>query len=126
MEATALCPCLSPDPAIARAARREMKSMLIDESHLIVSIQNCVECGQAFLSVFTEQVDWLGGDDAQAQVLVPLTADEEHCVAGMTEVTEQALLSLQLKKSMLWWVYPTGQDPKGSWKDGPLVILPHD
>ncbi len=100
--------------------------MLIDESHLIVSIQQCSACGQVFLSIFTEQIDWQGGDDSQARVLVPISADEEKVLADMPEVTERTLMSLELKRPMLWCVHPTGQDARVMWKDGPLIILPHD
>ena len=100
--------------------------MLIDESHLIVSIQQCLLCGQGFLSIFTEQIDWQGGDDSQARGLVPVTADERKLLADMPEVTEEVLLSLGLTRPMLWWIHPSGQAAQVMWRDGPLIVLPHD
>ncbi|MBX7131300.1 MAG: hypothetical protein K1X67_01345 [Fimbriimonadaceae bacterium] len=100
--------------------------MLIDESHLIVSIQQCLLCGQGFLSIFTEQIDWQGGDDSQARVLVSIDADEVRRLVDMPDVTEEALLNPGMTRPMLWWIHPSGQEARVMWKEGPLTILPHD
>src|SRR5690242_10499318 len=38
---------------------------LIDESHFRVTIRSCPDCGQQFVSVFAETVDWEAGEDPQ-------------------------------------------------------------
>ena len=124
---TPSCPCLSPDAARARAAKRLLTGdHLIDESHLIVGIQRCVLCGQAFLSIFTELIDWQGGDDSQARVLVPVTPEEVGMFAARPDVTEDDILEMNFIRRMLWWVHPRDSAPSAYWSDGPLTILPHD
>jgi len=41
-------------------ARRalDFEAELIDESHVHVAILACGQCGQRFVSVFTETIDW--------------------------------------------------------------------
>ena len=43
----------------------KLSAELIDESHFHVMILACPQCGQQFISVFTEMIDWINGDDAQ-------------------------------------------------------------
>ena len=54
----------------------EIDSYLIDESHYIVTIRHCLKCSQKFLSVFTEMVDYVDGDDPQYRIIMPITTDE--------------------------------------------------
>ncbi len=49
---------------------------LIDESHFQVSILTCPRCTQSFIAVFTEIIDWQGGDDPQHWMLMPITGME--------------------------------------------------
>lgn len=120
------CICVDPDPAIARTAKRDLVSMLVDESHFIVSVLSCAECGQKFLSVFTEQIDWAGGDDSQARTLVPLDEDGAQQLLSQTTWDESRLLDLEISARMLVWTHPTGQTPSVVWVEGPLQIPRHD
>jgi hypothetical protein len=59
----------------ARSALTQVAE-LIDESHFHVMILACPGCTQRFLSVFTETVDWVDGDDPQYWTLLPITETE--------------------------------------------------
>jgi len=49
---------------------------LSDDPHFGVTIRHCTRCQQTFLYVFTEFVDWQGGEDDQYTDVVPLSAAE--------------------------------------------------
>jgi hypothetical protein len=57
--------CLAAKEAIRKA---QHIAGLVDESHFIVSIRRCVRCGQHFLIMFCERIDWADGDDPQTRV----------------------------------------------------------
>lgn len=73
------------DPATAAEhGRYELDTSLRDDSHFIVSIRRCKACGQKFISIFTEFVDWAHGEDDQYRTLMPLTDREaEDLVDGV-------------------------------------------
>ena len=73
--------CESCWPAAAEAAWQARRTLfrafeLIDESHFHVLILACPGCGQRFLSIFTETIDWDDGDDSQYWTLMPVTEAE--------------------------------------------------
>ena len=74
------CICLGDDSAAALEAIRKTKhiAMPVDESHFIVSIRCCVTCGQHFLSLFCERVDWADGDDPQTRVAIPVSSNSAN------------------------------------------------
>lgn len=53
-----------------------------DESHYAVRVLKCRQCGQQFVSVFTEMIDWADGDDPQYWRMLPITAEEAAGLAG--------------------------------------------
>ena len=70
------CPkCLpdSPDEAWEAGLNLQRRHALIDDSHFHVLIASCPSCGQPFLWVFSELIDWQSGDDSQGWTLMPLT-----------------------------------------------------
>ena len=62
-------------PVGGRAGLKHL-ARLIDESHLGVSIYSCAACGQEFIAIFAERVDWANGEDPQCSTLMPLTPAE--------------------------------------------------
>src|SRR5690554_2246946 len=66
----AVCACVSDDAGKAYAAlpRGEVLARLAHDDHFRVALRRCNACGQRFLSVFTELIDWNDGDDSQATV----------------------------------------------------------
>lgn len=123
------CPCMASDPLAARAAIGKAKTTdsLIDESHFIVSLLQCASCGQRFLDVFTEKIDWIDGDDSQAWMYVPISAQEAALLRSAgAKMNETFLLETKLHRRFLSVVYPSGGEKRTVWGTGPLVILPHD
>jgi hypothetical protein len=122
------CSCLSDDPDVAAKVKHKDHRFLIDTSHFSVGVYRCASCGQHFVSVFMELVDWEGGDDSMANVYVPLTAEEanglpEFSTAGDAKI---ALRAMDLTRRKLWWVKPRGKTESRYWEEGELYFKPHD
>lgn len=71
-----------PPPVEAGALGLVHAGALVDESHLIVSLRRCPACAQRFLWVFTERIDWTGGDDPQTWTILELTDEEADRLAA--------------------------------------------
>jgi hypothetical protein len=123
------CACLGEDADAALAAIRRAShtDSLVDESHFMVCILRCSACGQLFLDIFTELIDWSGGDDSQAWMYVPINDSEARWLrAAGPAADDRFLLAMKIHRRFLSRVYPRGMDPRVTWGTGPLVILPHD
>jgi len=71
------CPaCFTEDANLgwANCRRLAVEASLVDESHYIVQLRRCADCGQRYLWVFTEFVDYDKGEDAHYRQVVPVTA----------------------------------------------------
>jgi hypothetical protein len=91
------CACVSEDAAEARAAQRraEHTRVLIDESHVRISVRRCAECGRRFLACFCEYVDWADGDDPQTWVAAEVSEAEAAALESMgPEPSEEEVLAL--------------------------------
>ncbi|MGE5828154.1 MAG: hypothetical protein ACM30G_07265 [Micromonosporaceae bacterium] len=90
--------CYGADAATVWASYRDGLSeevVLVDESHLLIALRRCRRCAQAFVWIFTEAVDWDGGNDRQCRKIVPLTGDEVGALVGRRDgsrLGDQALL----------------------------------
>lgn len=123
------CACLDSDPQVARAAigSASTTDSLTDESHFMVTLLQCPVCGQCFLKIFTELIDWTNGDDSQAWMYVPISAAEAALLRSAGErVNDRFLLDMKIDRRFLSVVYPRGGEKRVQWGAGPLVILPHD
>jgi hypothetical protein len=119
--------CYGDDAEAAMAFLQNGRSpadrVIVDDSHFIVSLRHCVSCGQAFVSVFTEFVDWRGGDDAQYRDLVPVTADEAAAVLEQGEQVDLRFLgSLGEGRRRLSSDWPTGSDRRVGWRNGAFSV----
>ena len=56
---------------------------LVFEPHFIVQLRRCSECGQQFVWIFSEKVDWEGGEDAQRREIAPVNADETEALSNL-------------------------------------------
>lgn len=123
------CPTCWPTSAEeAAAARRALSTVadLIDESHFHVAIRSCKNCGQRFVSVFAETIDWADGDDPQYVTLLPVTEAEATGLLRLgSKLTEEALLALGRGRRSLHRDYPKGEAPYSYWATG-MTIGPHD
>jgi hypothetical protein len=116
--------CRSGDAEHDASAWRQERRC-IDESHLGVSLVHCQACGAQALRIFTELIDWSGGDDSQAVLIVPLSGDPGPLA---DESALAALLADLPPGPHLARVHPRGQvdPPRWEWHQGRAAILPHD
>ena len=120
------CPlCFGEDPAAASNHDLKTRSKLIDESHFDVALRRCPACGQQFVQIFTEFVDWADGDDPQYWDLLPLTAQEADALATQgTAVDLKQIEELGRHRRRLKMDHPKGQPRRVKWATGGLSIYP--
>lgn len=104
-------------------ASLDITRRLVDESHYIVKLHQCPHCQQAFVSVFSERIDWIDGEDPQDRQVMPLTSDEYQVLQHAPD--DQALYELAPQRQSLHWQFPKGADPRVAWSHG-LHRVPHD
>jgi len=116
----------SIDAALQARARLSCEVELIDESHFHVMILACPECSQRFISVFTEQIDWVEGEDPQSWTLLPITPQEVAFLSQLgSALTEPSLHALGQGRRSLRRDYPKDAGPRCFWSTG-IPVLPHD
>lgn len=124
------CVCLGNDSLAAIEAIRKAEHIaeLVDESHFIVSIRRCVRCGQHFLSMFCERVDWADSDDPQTRVAVPVSEDEvRRLQTADIAADENAILEIVAnERRFLYHDMPKGTAETLGWKTRTLFIPGHD
>ena len=124
------CICLGDDCHSAREAIRKAEHivMLVDESHFGVSILRCGRCGQYFLRLFCERVDWADGDDPQTTVAVPISGDEvQRLKTANVAADENTILEIvSNERRFLYHDMPKGAPEMLAWKRRPLFIPGHD
>jgi len=121
--------CFQASAEEAEEARNrfEIIAWLVDESHYGLSIRACPHCGQRCIDVFTEVIDWSGGDDAQYWSYLPLTFEEsEHLIARGKDVRPAEVELLGRDRRYLMVDFPTGKPKRVRWAQGPLWIGFHD
>jgi len=87
--------------------------------HFTVHATRC-GCGQAFIIVFTERVDFHGGDDTQVELAVAVSGDELSLLQTASSLT--ATLT-QLASGRQFLLKSTGQAPQ--WVAQGFSIGPH-
>ena len=124
------CICLGDDSAAALEAIRKTKHIaeLVDESHFGVSILRCVKCGQHFLSLFCERVDWADSDDPQTRMAVPVSEDEvQRLQTANIAADENVILEIVANdRRFLYHDMPKGAPETLAWKTRLLFIPGHD
>ena len=112
--------CCGEDAAEAWTAKRKHETVLLDYSHFAISIERCDSCGQAFVRIFTEFVDWEEGDDPQYWDLLPVTeAEREVLIAQAGEPDLKYLMTLGADRRHL-----KADDHGFRWAGGGLFIMP--
>ena len=102
----------------ARGGLRRVEE-LIDESHFHVMILACGHCGQRFVSVFTETIDWADGDDPQYWQLLPITeAEAAGLIRERESLGEDKLDALGPERRCLRRDYPEAAAPRVFWCTG--------
>ena len=127
---TERCACLAEEGVAAKAAIRAADDIarLVDESHFGASIRQCAQCGQHFLTLFCERVDWVDSDDPQTWVAVPVSADEaeelQHANVAADEDTILRILASE--RRFLYHDMPKGASDTLKWMTRRPFIPPHD
>jgi hypothetical protein len=121
--------CWPPDAGAAWEVSRGLTHgpRLIDESHYDVRIRACPICNQQFIAVFTEEIDWVCGDDSQDVTLLPITGEEAAALVEQREsFVETHLHGLAPRRRCLRYIDPTGgAAPSIVWGTG-IFVGPHD
>jgi hypothetical protein len=101
-----------------------VEDALVEDSHFVLQLRRCPSCGQRFVWVFTEVVDFEGGDDAQFRSVVPVTESEGDAFAQQGEDVDYGeLAGLGRDRRYLSRRWPTGApEPEVSWQTGPLLF----
>lgn len=119
--------CRGADAELAwTASQRHRLARLVDESHFDVSLFRC-DCGQRFAVVFTERIDWHGGEDDQTWLVVPINAGEQDELQRTgTDDVPAALLRIAVGRRFLVRSFPTAGPLAVWWRDDGFAIGPHD
>lgn len=95
----------------------------------MVSVTICIDCGQRFVRVFSEQIDWHGGDDPQHTEIVPARPDELTALTpGASERTVVELLQRLCAdgRPRLVRDWPSSGSIHTAWTTGHLWLPRHD
>jgi hypothetical protein len=120
--------CYSCPPLDAWVHRREQRLVArpVDESHFSISVLACPQCDQRFVSVFTEEIDWVDGDDPQRWLTVPITGDEAAAlIATGASVSAAAVERLAAGRRYLDADFPKGAPTRIAWASGGFFIPRH-
>lgn len=117
--------CFQGDAEKVWEARQfDSVARLVDDSHFSIAVMVCEWCGQGCVKVFTEFVDWSGGDDAQYWYLIPITADEsDGLIAQGEKVDTKSIDAMSAGRRILQVDYPTGGEKRVHWAVGPTLIV---
>jgi hypothetical protein len=114
------------EAALAAKSTLVRKKDLIDQSHFHAMIRACPHCAQRFVSVFTETIDWMDGDDPQYCTLMPITEMEAvDLVQQCDSLTEDKLDALARGRRSLHEDKPKGSASRVFWGTGLCAGL-HD
>jgi hypothetical protein len=124
------CVCRGEDCGAALTAVRAAGTVaeLADESHFGASIRRCPRCGQAFLILFCERIDWADSDDPQTWIAVPLGNDEVKRLRDANVADDEYAILRVITGNRRFLVHdmPKGEPATLTWRTGPLYIPPHD
>ncbi|MEU9045303.1 MULTISPECIES: hypothetical protein [unclassified Kitasatospora] len=99
----------------------EQESEVVDGSHFSVDVRRCRACAQRFVWIFTESVDWMGGDDAQYVTVMPLTtAEATGLVSGTLRPHDLGALGRDRRRLEHDW--PTGGPAGLHWNSGTFRV----
>ena len=120
--------CWPADARAAWGARDGLSRLkeLVDESHFIVTVLACPRCAQRYVSVFTEMIDWVDGNDPQYWILLPITeAEAEGLMRPEASLNETGLNALGRERRSLQRDHPKAGPPRVFWGRG-IFVGPHD
>jgi hypothetical protein len=99
---------------------------LINGLHFEVKILVCDRCTQRFVSIFTERINWQGGEDPLYWTLMPITETEAaDLIRRQSSLTEASLNALGPGRRCLQHDCPEASAPRTCWGTG-IFVGPHD
>ena len=114
------------DEAWEAFGKTEIDVRLIDETHFIVLLRICRSCGQHFVSVFEEQIDWERGEDPCFRTVLPVTEQEASMLkSARSEIIESLLFGLDSNRQSLCLDWPKDAEAQNFWSRG-IKPHPHD
>jgi hypothetical protein len=119
--------CFGDDASAAWEATQARRGQsLVQESHFGVRMTEC-SCGQAFVVVFTERIDFRGGEDEQDWLVVPLTREDCAALTASSEAELPRLITeLGRERRFLVRSHPSDAAMRAWWRNGGLTIGRHD
>jgi hypothetical protein len=115
--------CYGEDPQTVWAYYEEglaVEQELVGDSHFLVQLRRCAECGQQFVWIFGEAIDWEGGEDAHRREIMPVSAAEAEAAC---KLNYPSLAALGLDRRYLETDWPTdAADPAVEWSTGELRL----
>ena len=120
--------CMPDDAAQAWAARSTLSvtDRVCQESHFGVTLRACGHCGQRFASVFSERIDWRGGNDPQSTLLIPVDHDEASALLAAGESIEATLRTLSPRRHLDAYFGAESTTHDLQWRDAAPLLMPHD
>jgi hypothetical protein len=115
------CPQCRPEPPPVDVGALGLvhEGILVDESHLIISFRRCPACRQRFLSVFTERIDWVGGNDPQTWMLLALDDAEAEKLGADGDFA--SLRAAAMTRDALRIHHPASGPATAAYGCGPLI-----
>lgn len=124
------CTCLGDDAAAAKDAIRSAKpiDVLVDDSHFGVDTCRCAACGQHFLTLFCECIDWADSDDPQVYLAVPVSEDEARRLRAADIATDENVILgiIHGERRFLYHDMPKDRPHTLAWMSRPVFIPAHD
>ena len=123
--------CAACDGDDASTAWEEIRTArqlaaLVEESHYSVRLKQH-GCGQRFVVIFTERIDWVDGNDPHDFRAVPITEAEHDALAAQGDrVAVSAIEALGSARRYLVRSWPADAGQSTGWRTGGLWIGPHD
>ncbi len=118
--------CFQADAEAAWEARRKFTKVaeLAAETHFDILILSCPGCGQSCVSVFTETIDWVDGEDPQYWQVLPLTLAEVEALRA--DPSKSRVESFGAGRRCLRFDHPKIGPKQIYWAAGPIRIGRHD
>lgn len=119
--------CFGEDAARAwKASQATRTHTFVQESHFSVHVTAC-DCGQRFVTVFMERLDWNGGEDDQTWLVLPVREDEARQLdATAPDDVPRAVTAMGAGRRFLVRSFPTGGALSAWWRESGFGIGPHD
>lgn len=118
-----------PDEANEAWGRRgdlRVTERICGESHFGVTLRECPHCGQGFAFVFSERIDWRGGNDPQSTLVIPISQQEQVALRQAGDSAEGVLRSLSPRRHLDAYFGSESASHDVQWRDAAPLLMLHD